>query len=224
MSEASGMGRDWGLERYRASAVVAADPALSLSVDPGSLLPRVRIVWSQTLPAGAIGWNLYRDQGSAAEGLATASGVRVNDSLLGPAVHAGLDDQVEAAVPYRYRLEAFFPDGSSLGVAEGAITTGSNAALGRIYPNPYRPRNGQLLQIPYRVLSIDGGKSVELRVFNTSGRLVRRISGPTPPGGGFGSLAWDGRDDRGRLLADGVYFVKIKGPGIDDARQLVLLR
>jgi len=214
----------FGVERYRASAVVATDPALSLSMDRGSLLPRVTIAWSQTLPAGAIGWNLYRDAGSAAEGLAAGSGVRVNDSLLGPAVRAAVDDQVEAAVTYRYRLEAFFPDGSSLGVAEGAIYTGSSAALGRIYPNPYRPRNGQWLQIPYRVLPADGGKSVELRVFDTSGRLVRRISAPAPPGGGFGSLAWNGRDDHGRLIADGVYFVKMKGPGIDNARQLVLLR
>jgi flagellar hook assembly protein FlgD len=74
------------------------------------------------------------------------------------------------------------------------------------------------------VLSIDGGKSIELRVFDTSGRLVRRIPGSVPPGGGFASLAWDGRDDRGRVLPDGVYFVNVKGPGIDDARQIVLLR
>jgi flagellar hook assembly protein FlgD len=74
------------------------------------------------------------------------------------------------------------------------------------------------------VPSADGGKSVGLRVFDSSGRLVRRIDGATPAGGGFGSLTWDGRDDRGRLLADGVYFVRLQGPGIDDARQFILLR
>jgi hypothetical protein len=214
----------FGLERYRAAATVTVDPALSLSVDPASLLPRVTIVWFQTLPPGAIGWNLYRDLGSAAEGLATGTGVRVNDSLLGPGVQAAIDDGVQAGATFRYRLEAFFPDGSSRKVAEGAIHIDANAALGRVYPNPYRPRNGQLLQIPYRVLPTDGGKSIELRVFDLGGRLVRRISGATAPGGGFGSLAWDGRDDRGRLLADGVYFVNLQGPGIDDARQLILLR
>jgi hypothetical protein len=214
----------FGLERYRAGAVVTADPALSLSVDPASLLPRVTIVWFQTLPPGAIGWNLYRDLGRAGEGLATAAGVRVNDSLLGPLVRAAVDDGVQAGATFRYRLEAFFPDGSSRKVAEGAITIGANPAVGRVYPNPYRPRNGQLLQIPYRVLSTDGRKSIELRVFDLSGRLVRRVSGATAPGGGFGSLAWDGRDERGRLLSDGVYFVNLHGPGIDDGRQLILLR
>ncbi|HYQ89487.1 MAG TPA: FlgD immunoglobulin-like domain containing protein [Candidatus Binatia bacterium] len=214
----------FGLERYRAGATVTVDPALSLSQDPSSLLPRVTILWFQTLPPGAIGWNLFRDPGGAAEGLATATGLRVNDSLLGPPVRAAVDDGAPAGATLRYRLEAFFPDGSSRKVAEGAITIGSNARVGRVYPNPYRPRNGLLLQIPYRVPSTDGGKSIRLRVFDSSGRLVRRIPGGTPPGGGFGSLAWDGRDDRGRLLADGVYFVRLQGPGIDDARQFILLR
>jgi flagellar hook assembly protein FlgD len=135
-----------------------------------------------------------------------------------------VDDGVPAGATVRYRLEAFFADGSSRKVAEGAISIGANAGLGRVYPNPYRPRNGQALQIPYRVPSADGGKSVGLRVFDSSGRLVRRIDGATPAGGGFGSLTWDGRDDRGRLLADGVYFVRLQGPGIDDARQFILLR
>jgi hypothetical protein len=214
----------FALERFSASPTVAVEPALSLSVDPASVLPRVQIVWFASLPPGAIGWNLIRDAGSAAQGQSTATGTRVNESLLGPLVHAAVDDQVQGGTTVRYRLEAFFPDGSSLQVAEGSIFIASNSALGRVYPNPYRPRSGQVLQIPYRVLSIDGGKSIELRVFDLGGRLVRRIQSVTAAGGGFGSLAWDGRDDRGRLAADGVYFLHLSGPGIDDGRQFVLLR
>ncbi|HZI88897.1 MAG TPA: FlgD immunoglobulin-like domain containing protein, partial [Candidatus Polarisedimenticolia bacterium] len=187
-------------------------------------LPRVQVVWFASLPPGAIGWNLYRDAGSAAEGQVTALGVRVNDELLAPPVRAAVDVGVRSGTTYRYRLDAFFPDGSSVEVAEGSIFVTSNSALGRVYPNPYRPRNGQLLRIPYRVLSVDEGKSIELRVFDPRGRLVRRIAGVTGAGGGFGSLSWDGRDERGRLVADGVYFVSVNGPGIDDARQLILLR
>ena len=214
----------FGLERYRASATVSTDPALSLSYDPGSVLGRVDIVWFVPLPPGAIGWNVYRDPGSAFQGQVTAAGVRVNDSLLAGAVHAAVDYGLSGGTTYRYRLEAFFPDGSSLKAAEGSIFIPSNSALGRPYPNPYRPRGGQILQIPYRVLSVDGGKSIQLHVFDANGRLVREIESVTPPGGGFATLSWDGRNDRGRLLADGVYFVKLNGPGIDDARQLILLR
>jgi hypothetical protein len=214
----------FALDRFDANPTVTVDPALSLSIDTGSVLPRVLVVWFATLPPGAIGWNVYRDAGSAAEGQSTAAGVRVNDALLPPLVRAATDEGVLAGTTYRYRLEAFFADGSSRKAAEGAIYVTSNSALGRLYPNPYRPRLGQLLQIPYRVLSVDGGKSIELRVIDLQGKLVRRISTVTALGGGFGSMAWDGRDDHGRLLADGVYFVRLQGPGIDDARQIILLR
>jgi hypothetical protein len=214
----------FGLERFRATATVVSDPSLGLAVDPASALPRVAITWTVAAPVGAIGWNLYRDSGGAAEGLVGAAGVRVNDSLLDPAVRSALDRSVQAATTYRYRLEAFFPDGSSRKAAEGAIYVGANSTLGRVYPNPYRPRNGQVLNIPYRVLPVDGGKSIELRVYDPSGRLVRRITAITAASGGFASMTWDGRDERGRLLADGVYFVQLNGPGIDDARQLILLR
>ena len=214
----------FGLERFYASPVVLADPALWFVVDPGSILPRLLVSWTVSVPPGAIGWNLYRDAGAATDGLADAVGVRVNDSLLPTAVSAALDATVQAGTTYRYRLEAFFPDGSSRKAADGVIRIGSNSGLGRAYPNPYRPRNGLVLRIPYRVLSIDGGKSIELSVHDPGGRLVRRIRGTTPPGGGFGSMTWDGRDERGRVLADGVYFVKLAGPGIDDARQIILLR
>ena len=214
----------FGLERFRASATVGSDPPLDLEFDPAAVRPRVRISWSVLPPAGLVGWNVYRDLGTASQGLGPSWGVRVNDSLLSPAAGSAFDAAVQAGTRYRYRLEAFFPDGSSLKAAEGAIYVPSNSALGRVYPNPYSPRNGQTLSVPYRVLSGDGGKSIQLRVFDPAGRLVRRIVGTIASGGGFGSVAWDGRDDRGRLLADGVYFVQLIGPGIDDARQLILLR
>lgn len=215
----------FGLERFRASAVVVSDPALNLEIDRTAVRPRVRISWTAPPPAGMVGWNVYRDLGTATQGLALASwGVRVNDSLLSPGASSTLDDAVQAGTHYRYRLEAFFPDGSSRKAADGAIYVPSNSALGRVYPNPYRPRNGQTLTVPYRVLSSDGGKSIELRVFDPAGRLVRRIVGTTAPGGGFGSVTWDGRDERGRPAVDGVYFIQLDGPGIDDARQLILLR
>ena len=212
------------LERFLASATVGTDPSLSLTLDPGSVLPRVTIAWSVAAPPGAVGWNLYREDGPAAQGMAGTAEYRVNDALLSPATRTAADPTVRGGQGYRYRLDAFFPDGSSRKAAEGSIFIASNSALGRPYPNPYRPRNGQALYIPYRVLSIDGGKSVELRVYEMNGRLVRTISGTTAAGGGFGSVTWDGRDGRGRVLADGVYFLKLKGPGIDDARRLILLR
>jgi hypothetical protein len=36
-------------------------------------------------------------------------------------------------------------------------------------------------------------------------------------------VAWDGHDGRGHKAPDGVYFAQVRGPGIDDARQFILL-
>ena len=213
-----------GLERFLASAAFVADPSLGFAFDPAAVQPRLTITWSVALPAGAIGWNLYRENVTLSKGMAGTAEYRVNDALLGPAARTVQDRTVQGGQSYRYRLDAFFPDGSSRNAAEGVVFIPSNSALGRPYPNPYRPRNGQALYIPYRVLSVDGGRSLVLRVFEMSGRLVRTISATTAPGGGFGSMTWDGRDGRGRPLADGVYFLKLVGPGIDDARRLILLR
>jgi len=213
-----------GLERFLASAAVTTDPSLGFSLDLASVQPRLTVTWSVAPPAGAVGWNLYRETVTPGQGMAGTAEYRVNDALVAPAARTAQDRTVQGGKSYRYRLDAFFADGSSRKAAEGVVFIPSNSALGRPYPNPYRPRNGQALYIPYRVLSVDGGKSVVLRVFEMNGRLVRTISGTTAPGGGFGSMTWDGRDGRGRLLADGVYFLKLVGPGIDDARRLILLR
>ncbi len=212
------------LERFLASASIGSDPSLNLSIEPASVLPHVSIAWSVPAPPGAIGWNVYREAGAATQGMAGTTEYRVNDELLDPAARGAVDRAVQGGQTYRYRLDAFFPDGSSRKAAEGAIYIPSNSALGRPYPNPYRPRNGLAVQIPYRVLSIDGGKSVLLRVYDLGGRLVRTITDTTAPGGGYGSMTWDGRNGQGRLLADGVYFLKLEGPGIKDARRLILLR
>ncbi len=214
----------FGLERYRASALIGTDPALVAVLDADAVRPRARISWTAPTPPGAIGWDVYRDSESSSQSPVPDLSVRVNESLLGLAARSVLDEALDAGAAYRYRLEAFFPDGSSLKVAEGMLSVHSISGMGRLYPNPYRPRAGQTLTAPYRVLSADGGKPIHLRVYEPSGRLVRDVLGYAPAGGGFGSLAWDGRDSRGRLLADGVYFIHLDGPGIDGARHLVLLR
>lgn len=53
----------------------------------------------------------------------------------------------------------------------------------------------------YRVLQ---PVQVEMRVFNVDGKQIRSISKQHPEAGEF-QLTWDGRDDMGRIAADGLY-------------------
>jgi hypothetical protein len=43
-----------------------------------------------------------------------------------------------------------------------------------------------------------------VRVVDLTGRVVRTLAGPSP-------LTWDGRDDSGRALGAGVYWVRAEG-------------
>jgi hypothetical protein len=211
------------LDRFYVSPSSVSVPPLQVEIEPGQILPVARIRWAPVLTPGIAGLNLYRDEIPSIPGTSNPVGARVNASLLPPGSVEAVDRGLEAGVTYRYRLEAFFPDGSSVQVAEGAASVPATPALGQPYPNPYRPGNG-VVTVPFRASAGAGGAAMELRVFDARGRLVRRESFAAPATGGFGSAIWDGRDRNGRRVAEGVYFVQIQGGGIDDARRVVLLR
>ena len=61
---------------------------------------------------------------------------------------------------------------------------------------------------------------VEAVVADVSGRIVRSFAPSRMTAGGH-ELAWDGRDDLGRRLAPGVYFVRVRA-GAFSATQTVV--
>lgn len=213
-----------GLERFLVSPGAAALPALTVTLDPASALPRARISWSPVSLAGIVGLNLYRDLGAATSGTGTPTGRLVNAALLPASTVATEDDSLTAGAIHRYRLEACVADGGAVDVAEGSIVVPGSARVGRPFPNPFRPRSGATASIPFRVASPPAGAVVTLRVYDVAGRIVRSISAPVPPGAGFGAVEWDGKDAGGHLLPDAIYFLKLTGSGLDDARTIVLLR
>ena len=65
--------------------------------------------------------------------------------------------------------------------------------------------------------------SVSIEIYDTGGRLVRRLpQGHRGPGRQI--AVWNGRDDRGDLLPTGVYLARVLTPSGSTARRLALLR
>jgi hypothetical protein len=209
------------IDRFLLAASIPTPGGLSISLDGASALPRAVLSWTIGAVAGQVGWNLYREVGAPRSGSPSPGGRRVNAATLPPATMAAIDEGVTAGQENRYRLEAVFGDGRLLTVAEGTIFVPSTSRLGRPFPNPFRSADGAVT-LPYR--SALAGGTVTLHVVDVRGRLVREIPAPGPATAGFGSILWDGRGRDGRRVPSGVYYLYVRGVGIDDARTVVFIR
>lgn len=65
--------------------------------------------------------------------------------------------------------------------------------------------------------------SVDIQVFDAAGRHVCRVFRGAVSGGRH-VMRWNGRDDAGRVVASGTYFVRLQGDGGSVSERLVLLR
>ena len=83
-------------------------------------------------------------------------------------------------------------------------------------PNPFSSRTA------IRYLAPREGR-MEIVVFDVTGRRVRTLLDATIQPGAH-EIAWDGRDESGRLVATGVYFGRFRMEGLVQTRRLILVR
>jgi FtsP/CotA-like multicopper oxidase with cupredoxin domain len=63
---------------------------------------------------------------------------------------------------------------------------------------------------------------VELDLYSVTGQRLRRLANTTFDAGEH-VVGWDGRDDEGRILASGVYFVNLRADGVSSTRKLSVM-
>ena len=83
-------------------------------------------------------------------------------------------------------------------------------------PNPFNPTTS----IGF---SLRAGGQVSIGIFDTRGRLVRRLVDETM-GAGSHEATWDGRDDQGRNLPSGVYLARIRSNGEQGVAKMILAK
>ena len=64
---------------------------------------------------------------------------------------------------------------------------------------------------------------LQVEVFDLAGRRIADLVGEVRRAGP-GSVAWNGRDTRGRSMASGVYAVRLAAEGTVETRQVTLVR
>lgn len=86
----------------------------------------------------------------------------------------------------------------------------------RNYPNPFNPSTTIVFEVPV------AGR-VQLAVYDARGSLVRTLVDGALPAGPRREQ-WDGRDQRGRAVASGVYFVRLEAGGETASHKVTLLK
>jgi len=83
-------------------------------------------------------------------------------------------------------------------------------------PNPFNPSTTFRFELQF-------GDDVELTLYDSRGRLVRRLVSGHRSAGSH-EVVWDGRNERGEDVPSGVYFYRLRAAGIVYTRPAVLVR
>jgi hypothetical protein len=101
-----------------------------------------------------------------------------------------------------------------------AFATGAGAAN---YPNPFRAG----VEATRIVYTLAQDATVDIVLYSVDGREVwSRSFAAGSPGGSTGAnqVTWDGRNDKGFVVLDGVYLARLKGGGLDVTLKLAVLK
>ncbi|MBB6482633.1 FlgD immunoglobulin-like domain containing protein, partial [Spirochaeta isovalerica] len=89
-----------------------------------------------------------------------------------------------------------------------------------ILKNVINPENGETTNLHYELAEAG---MVTIQVFDISGAMVDVLQRGRQEAGEY-STAWDGHNSGGRIVARGVYFIRIVAPGIDETRKVMVVK
>jgi len=112
---------------------------------------------------------------------------------------------------------AFVPGKQEVVAADPRVSAEPSLKLCHNYPNPFNPVTVIEYSLPRRA-------PVRLQIFDVSGRLVRWLVKDRVQQPGFYKIQWDGRNDSGREVASGVYFLSLSVEGQRRSAKLVVVR
>jgi len=114
-----------------------------------------------------------------------------------------------------YQIEVM-DSSSKCGSQSVGVTSIPRPLLYQSYPNPFKSQTAICYSLPTEC-------KVTLSVYDISGRVVRTLVNQHQTSNIY-SVNWDGRDDTGRTLAQGVYFYRIRTERFTDTKRMVLIR
>jgi immune inhibitor A len=184
----------------------------------------------------AITYRLYRYPDGRAMSEDRFLHIRTEFHLGADTIHVYSDTLVAARRPFFYTLGVIdgYGDETFYGPVSGwaYASAPKELLLGNPFPNPCRgevtfnfglPRDYQVEDDQSWPDPKDHPRAVGVGVYSVTGRLVRTVmAGAMTPG--YYRFEWDGKDDAGRKVSSGVYFIQAQTGASGLSRKVILLR
>lgn len=134
----------------------------------------------------------------------------------GGSLYVAWTDQRLPSTPPAKNKDVYYKYGTGFVTGVETSVAPSLTRLLRNYPNPFNPAT----KIVFR---LDRDSEATLRIFDVNGRLVRTLV-DSYLASGSRTVEWDGRDDQGRSLASGTYYMRLQAGGEYVNKSLNLLK
>ncbi len=99
---------------------------------------------------------------------------------------------------------------------DNLILLPTSIAVSQNYPNPFNPST----TIEY---SLDHRDHVSIDIYNSLGEFIKQVIDETKAAGRY-QVVWNGTDQRGRQVATGVYFYRVKIGDQEASKKMLLLK
>ncbi len=110
-----------------------------------------------------------------------------------------------------------FENGNIQTSVAGTVPTAFPFDLRPNEPNPFNPQTTIVFSLP-------SAARASLLVYNSAGRVIRTLLDGEEKAPGAHAVLWDGRDDRGREVASGVYLYRLAAENRTETRKMLLVR
>jgi len=183
----------------------------------------VNIAWTTQSETNMNGFNIYKNDGS--DNLAGANRIAYipayNTSTTQNYKH--IDKEVELGHTYYYWLECVEISGHSTFNGPYPIYVNGPTPpvlpeytkMHNAYPNPFRAGSGTTIAV-----EVKKGDSGTVTIYNILGQVVKTFSLTE----GTNNLNWNGRDSKGNLCGNGIYFYKLSTNSLNQTKKMVIVK
>jgi len=98
----------------------------------------------------------------------------------------------------------------------GDVALPENFTLFQNYPNPFNPTTVIKFSLPE-------DSWVKVEVFNLLGQKVKTLA-DKPVKKGMCEFVWDGKNQKGKEVASGIYFYKVKTDKFSDVKKMIMIK